>query len=110
MSETLASLEKKREQLYKQLQESGDFRRGTISVVFREIQNWIGGSKIYHARFVPPPHGHVPNCMKELIEFLHDVPTEEDMFEVPIVVRMATQRDQKQQKLEAWERDLVERE
>jgi hypothetical protein len=34
MSETLASLEKKREQLYKQLQESGDFRRGTISVVF----------------------------------------------------------------------------
>ena len=27
--------------------------------------------------------------MKELIEFLHDVPTEEDMFEVPIVVRMA---------------------
>ena len=36
MSETLASLEKKREQLYKQLQESGDFRRGTISVVYRK--------------------------------------------------------------------------
>jgi len=34
MSETLSSLEKKREQLYKQLQETGDFRRGTISVVF----------------------------------------------------------------------------
>lgn len=36
MSETLSSLEKKREQLYKQLQDTGDFRRGTISVVFRK--------------------------------------------------------------------------
>ena len=35
MSETLSSLEKKGEQLYKQLHETGDFRRGTISVVFR---------------------------------------------------------------------------
>ncbi len=34
MSETFSSLEKKREQLYRQLQETGDFRRGTISVVF----------------------------------------------------------------------------
>lgn len=34
MSETLSSLEKKREQLYRQLQGTGDFRRGTISVVF----------------------------------------------------------------------------
>ena len=34
MSETLSNLEKKREQLYKQLQETGDFRRGTISVGF----------------------------------------------------------------------------
>ena len=34
MSETLLRLEKKREQLYRQLQETGDFRRGTISVVF----------------------------------------------------------------------------
>lgn len=56
---------------------------------YREIQNWIGGSKIYQARFVPPTAEHVPNCMKELIEFLHDVPAEEDMIEVLIVVRMA---------------------
>lgn len=34
MSGTISSLERKREQLYKQLQETGDFRRGTISVVF----------------------------------------------------------------------------
>lgn len=56
---------------------------------YRKIQNWIGGSKIYQARFVPPTPEHVPNCMKELITFLHDVPTEEDMYEVPIVIRMA---------------------
>jgi hypothetical protein len=36
MSETLSSLEKKREQLYQGLQETGDFRRGTISVLYRK--------------------------------------------------------------------------
>lgn len=56
---------------------------------YRDVQNWIGGSKINIARFVPPTPEHVPNCMRGLIEFLHDLPTEEDMYEVPIVVRMA---------------------
>ncbi len=56
---------------------------------YRQIQNWIGGSKIYHAHFVPPVPESVPDCMKELIVFLHDVPVDEDMYEVPIVVRMA---------------------
>lgn len=56
---------------------------------YRDIQNWIGGTKIYHARFVPPTPEHVPGCMKELIAFLRELPAEEDMFEVPIVVRMA---------------------
>ena len=36
MSQTLESLEQKREQLYRQLTETGDFRRGTISVVYRK--------------------------------------------------------------------------
>lgn len=36
MDETLSSLERKRELLYKQLQETGDFRRGTISVIYRK--------------------------------------------------------------------------
>jgi hypothetical protein len=36
MGETLESLEQKREQLYRQLTETGDFRRGTISVVYRK--------------------------------------------------------------------------
>ena len=32
----LASMERKRENLYKQLEEVGDFRRGTISVTYRK--------------------------------------------------------------------------
>ena len=36
MDETLSNLERKRELLYKQLQETGDFRRGTISVLYRK--------------------------------------------------------------------------
>jgi uncharacterized protein DUF6788 len=36
MNEILSSLERKREQLYKQLQETGDFRRGTVSVLYRK--------------------------------------------------------------------------
>lgn len=36
MEDTLQSLEKKREELYRQLREVGDFRRGTISVIYRK--------------------------------------------------------------------------
>lgn len=36
MEETIASLEKKRERLYKDLREVGDFRRGIISVIYRK--------------------------------------------------------------------------
>lgn len=36
MEETIGSLEKKRERLYKDLQEVGDFRRGIISVIYRK--------------------------------------------------------------------------
>jgi Fic family protein len=56
---------------------------------YRERQNWIGGANIYQARFVPPPADAVPGCMKELVSFLQESPREEDMYEVPIVIRMA---------------------
>lgn len=36
MDETLSSLERKRVLLYMQLQETGDFRRGTVSVLYRK--------------------------------------------------------------------------
>ena len=36
MNETLSRLERKREHLYNQLQETGDIRRGTVSVLYRK--------------------------------------------------------------------------
>lgn len=36
MEETIESLERQREHLYRQLQEGGDFRRGIISVIYRK--------------------------------------------------------------------------
>jgi Fic family protein len=62
--------------------------RGVIGE-YRDVQNWIGGANIYQARFVPPPADAVPGCMKELVSFLQELPREEDMLEVPIVIRMA---------------------
>jgi Fic family protein len=56
---------------------------------FREKQNWIGGFKIYQARFVPPPPENVPACMTDLESLLRYALGEEDQFEAPIVIRMA---------------------
>jgi Fic family protein len=39
---------------------------------FRRSQNWIGGTRPGNARFVPPPHQAVPDCMGELERFLHN--------------------------------------
>jgi len=38
---------------------------------FRRSQNWIGGSRPGNARFVPPPHTMVQDCMATLERFLH---------------------------------------
>jgi hypothetical protein len=53
MIETLSSLERKRELLYKQLQETGDFRRGTVSVLYRKC----GKKNCACAQEVHPGHG-----------------------------------------------------
>ena len=53
MEETMASLEKKREELYRQLQETGDFRRGIISVIYRKC----GKSNCACAKKGHPGHG-----------------------------------------------------
>jgi Fic family protein len=67
-----------------------DYRdyRGAIGE-FRESQNWIAGLNIYQAKFVPPPASYVKGCMAELETYLSEIPREEDMYEVPIVIRMA---------------------
>lgn len=41
---------------------------------FRTSQNWIGGTRPGNARFVPPPHERVEECMAALERFLHDQP------------------------------------
>jgi len=38
---------------------------------FRQSQNWIGGTRLGNAAFVPPPPQDVQHCMGELEKFLH---------------------------------------
>ncbi|MCY3748090.1 MAG: Fic family protein [Chloroflexi bacterium] len=49
---------------------------------FRRSQNWIGGTRPGNARFMPPPHTAVPDCMTALERFLH---ADEDGL--PLLVR-----------------------
>ena len=56
---------------------------------FRHKQNWIGGFRIYDAKFVPPPCSAIQNCMDDLVTLLQYAPDEEEHFEIPIVIRMA---------------------
>ena len=51
---------------------------------FRRSQNWIGGTRPGTARFVPPPHTAVPECMTALERFLHA-----DDDGIPVLVRAA---------------------
>lgn len=55
----------------------------------RTRQNWIGGLRIYDAKFVPPPPDRVKECLEDLVRVLQYAPAEEDFFEVPLVMRMA---------------------
>ena len=41
---------------------------------FRRSQNWIGGTRLGNAAFVPPPAEEVLECMSKLELFLHDQP------------------------------------
>uniref|UniRef100_C6E1B4 Filamentation induced by cAMP protein Fic n=1 Tax=Geobacter sp. (strain M21) TaxID=443144 RepID=C6E1B4_GEOSM len=55
----------------------------------RSRQNWIGGMRIYDAKFVPPPPNRVEECLEDLVRVLQYAPAEEDFYEVPLVMRMA---------------------
>src|SRR4030042_5025129 len=53
MTETLFSLEQRREALYRKIEETGDFRRGSISVTYRKC----GKKNCACAREGHPGHG-----------------------------------------------------
>ena len=38
---------------------------------FRRSQNWIGATRAGNAHFVPPPPGHLEDCMTQLEHFIH---------------------------------------
>lgn len=50
---------------------------------FRKSQNWIGGSSLKDAVFIPPHQNDVPDLMAELERFLND-----DVHPVPHLVRI----------------------
>jgi hypothetical protein len=45
--------------------------RGPRQVEFRRSQNWIGATRAGNAHFVPPPPGHLDDCMTQLEPFIH---------------------------------------
>lgn len=51
---------------------------------WRSSQNWIGGSSLEDAVFIPPPHYEVPQLMGDLEKFWHN-----DQIHVPHLVRIA---------------------
>lgn len=51
---------------------------------FRQSQNWIGGSNIKDAVYIPPHHEDVPELMSDLEKFLHN-----EKIDVPHMIRIA---------------------
>jgi len=51
---------------------------------FRTTQNWIGGSNLGNAMFIPPHHDSIADLMSDLEKFWHD-----DNVKVPELIRIA---------------------
>lgn len=51
---------------------------------YKTVQNWIGGTSKYDARFIPAPVKEVKNLMTDLFEFLNN-----DSSDVPDLIKIA---------------------
>lgn len=54
---------------------------------FRNIQNFIGGLKMEHARFIPPPPAEVPRLMADLEQLIRYEPDTESHYKVDVLAR-----------------------
>jgi Fic family protein len=70
--------------LHSQLMQ-GDSR--AVPGSLRSVQNFIGGMKIEHARFIPPPPSEVPRLMAELDQLIRYEPDPESHHRTGILAR-----------------------
>ncbi|MBA5249925.1 hypothetical protein MNB_SUP05-SYMBIONT-4-943 [hydrothermal vent metagenome] len=53
--------------------------------VFRTSQNWVGGTNINNAEFIPPHQNFVPQLMSDLEQFLHKKNSTPDIIKIAII-------------------------